>query len=367
LATRRVNMREAADLLGVSNEAIRKRVESGTLRSEVGEDGSRYVYLEAGRDEVIDEASTHEHALQERDALISDMVGELHDEVHYLREQLRQELERRSAEVERFQLTIRALTSANVSLSQRLHELEPPQGTPSDTQEVATGGAGDDSNEVRLDVEWSTFVVPRVEWLSLVAPIGPSVAAILFEVSLWGPAVVQRWFYAAAAFAMLPILIGLIYGRYRAKSSRIRRAIREREIEVARRSRAAAMPAEVPPDEVRAAVASGFRVAILTAGVSAVGNFLVRYLYELPDVVSPLDIVSPLLVLGSMVSAVFAAMLWIFSALFGIGLERQRMRRRNGEPTRRLDFPSILGFVGTLMTAVAGLIVAVWAAQITGG
>lgn len=360
-------MREAADLLGVSEVAIRKRVESGTLRSEVEEDGSRYVYLKAGHDEVIDEVPTDEHALHEHDALISEMVGELHDEVHYLREQLRQELERRSAEVERFQLTIRALTSANVSLSQRLQALEQPQGTPSDTQEVATGGAGDDSNEVRLDADWPTFVVPRVEWLSLVAPIGPSVAAILFEVSLWGPAVVQRWFYAAATFALLPAVIGFVYGRYRARSYRIRRVVRKREIEAARRSRVAAMPAEVPPDEVRAAIASGFRVAILTAGLSAGGDFLVRYLYELPDVVSPLDVISPLLVLGSMVSAVFAAMLWIFSALFGIGLERQRMRRRSGEPTRRLNFPGILAFVGTLITAVAGLIAAVWAVQVTGG
>src|SRR5215211_1402959 len=354
-------MREAADLLDVSNEAIRKRVVRGTLPSEVGEDGRRYVYLKAGRDEVIGEAPTHEHGLHEHDALISEMVGELHDELRYLREQLNQELERRSAEAKSFQLLIRALISANVSLIERLRTLEPPQGTPSVNQEVARDGAGDDANEVRLDAEWSTFVVPSVEWLSFVAPIGPSVAAILFEVSLWGPAVVQRWFYAATVFALLPTFIGFMYGRYRAKSSRIRSAIREREIEAARRSRAAAMPVEVPPDEVRAAIASGFRVAILTAGVSAGGDFLVRFLSNLPDVISPL------LVLGSMLSAVLAAMLWIFSALFGIGLERQRMRRQSGEPTRRRDFPSRLGLVGTLITAVAGLIAALWAAQIPGG
>ncbi len=356
MATQRVTMRQAAELLGVSKEAIRKRVVRGTLRSELGEDGRRYVYVEAARDEATDEALTHEH-----DVLISEMVGELHDELQYLREQLHQELERRTAEAERFQQTIRALTSANASLTERLRALEPPQGTPSLNQEVATDGAGDDSNEVRLDAEWSTFVVPSVEWLSFVAPIGPSVAAILFEVSLWGPAVVQRWFYAAAAFALLPTVIGFTYGRYRAKSSRIRSAIREREIEAARRSRAAAMPVEVPPDDVRAAIASGFRVAILTAGVSAGGDFLVRYLYGLPE------LISPLLVLASVVSAVFAAMLWIFSALFGIGLERQRAPRGNGEPTRRRDFPSRLGLVGTLITAVAGLIAALWAAQIPGG
>src|SRR5215216_330215 len=338
-----MSMREAAGLLGVSKEAIRKRVVRGTLPSEVGEDGRRYVYIEAERDVAAAEAPTHEH-----DVLISEMVEELHDELHYLREQLHQELERRSAEARSFQLTIRELTNANASLTERLRALEPPQGTPSVNHEVATDTSGDDSNEVPLDAEWSTFVVP-------------SVAAILFDVSLWGPAVVQRWFYAAAAFSLLPTVIGLTYGRYRAKSSRIRRAIREREIEAMSRSRAAAMPVEVPPDDVRAAIASGFRVAILTAGLSAGGDFLVRFLFNLPDVISPPR------VLGSMVSTVFAAMLWIFSALFGIGLERQRTRRQSGEPTRRLNFPSILGFVGTLITAVAGLIAAVWAAQISGG
>jgi hypothetical protein len=324
LATRRVTMREAADLLGVSKEAIRKRVVRGTLSSEMGEDGRRYVYVEAGRDLAAADVPTNEH-----DVLMAEMVGELHDELNYLREQLNQELERRSAEAKSFQLTIRALTSANASLTERLRALELPQGTTSVNQEVTTDGAGDDSNGVQLDAGWSTFAVPSVEWLVFVAPLGPSVAAILFEVSFWGPAVVQQWFYAATVFALLPIVFGFIYGRYRGKDSRIRHAIRERKIEAARRSRASAMPIEVPPDEVRAAITSGFVVAILTVGLSTGGDFLVRYLYGLPDVTS-------LLMLGSMASAVLAAMLWIFSALFGIRLERQRTRRRTGEPTRSL-------------------------------
>ena len=41
----RVTQREAAERLGVSVEAIRKRVARGTLRSDKGEDGRRYVYL----------------------------------------------------------------------------------------------------------------------------------------------------------------------------------------------------------------------------------------------------------------------------------------------------------------------------------
>jgi hypothetical protein len=61
-------MREAADILGVSKEAVRKRVIRGTLPSDTEGDGRRYVYLDAGG-----EASpTHE-----RDALISEMRGRI--------------------------------------------------------------------------------------------------------------------------------------------------------------------------------------------------------------------------------------------------------------------------------------------------
>jgi len=41
----RVTQREAAERLGVSVEAVRKRVKRGTLRSDKGQDGRRYVYL----------------------------------------------------------------------------------------------------------------------------------------------------------------------------------------------------------------------------------------------------------------------------------------------------------------------------------
>src|ERR687885_79526 len=42
---RRVHLSEAAELLGVSKDAIRMRVKRGTLRSEKGEDGRVYVWV----------------------------------------------------------------------------------------------------------------------------------------------------------------------------------------------------------------------------------------------------------------------------------------------------------------------------------
>jgi hypothetical protein len=94
--TRRVTLREAADILGISKEAVRKRVIRGTLRSETGEDGRRYVYLDTGGDEP----PTGE--LGAPQALIFEMRGRIED----LREQLQAE---RAAHAEARRLLAAAL------------------------------------------------------------------------------------------------------------------------------------------------------------------------------------------------------------------------------------------------------------------
>jgi hypothetical protein len=68
----RLTLRQAAARLGVSESAIRKRVERGTLRSDKGSDGRRYVYLATGADTVAD-VSSPSSATGERDALISEL------------------------------------------------------------------------------------------------------------------------------------------------------------------------------------------------------------------------------------------------------------------------------------------------------
>src|SRR5215211_6699106 len=47
LATRRVTLREAADILGLSKEAVRKLFFRITLRSDTCTDGRNYIYLES--------------------------------------------------------------------------------------------------------------------------------------------------------------------------------------------------------------------------------------------------------------------------------------------------------------------------------
>jgi hypothetical protein len=75
----RLTLRQAAYALGVSESAVRKRVERGTLRSDKGADGRRYVYLDTVADEGSDTSATHE-----RDALISSKE----ETIAVLREQL---------------------------------------------------------------------------------------------------------------------------------------------------------------------------------------------------------------------------------------------------------------------------------------
>jgi len=69
----RLTLRQAAAVLGVSESAVRKRVERGTLRSDKGPDGRRYVYLDLakpGADTMTDKGA-NASATGERDALIS--------------------------------------------------------------------------------------------------------------------------------------------------------------------------------------------------------------------------------------------------------------------------------------------------------
>jgi hypothetical protein len=107
----RVTMTEAAELLGMSRDAVRMRVRRGSLASEKGEDGRVYVFLEPDqeRDHPQAEDETSSSRLEEP------LIEELRDQVGYLREQLRREQDAH-AEARRI---IAALTA-------RIPEIEAP-------------------------------------------------------------------------------------------------------------------------------------------------------------------------------------------------------------------------------------------------
>jgi len=112
----RVTIREAAARLGVTEAAIRKRIQRGSLDKEMGEDGRVYVYVDLTQDTSHPESQIH------RDPLVEELIEELRDRVAYLE----RSLERRSVEAERYQQIVAGLTQTNNQLSARVLQLEAP-------------------------------------------------------------------------------------------------------------------------------------------------------------------------------------------------------------------------------------------------
>ena len=124
----RLTLRQAAAALGVSESAIRKRVARGTLRSDIGPDGRRYVYLDTVKDEGADAAP------YERNALISELRA--HNDT--LREQLEAE---RQAHAEARRII--------AGLVERIPSIAAPQ----EPSEVAEADEDPEQSEPRLDAE----------------------------------------------------------------------------------------------------------------------------------------------------------------------------------------------------------------------
>jgi hypothetical protein len=109
MSGRWVDLREAAELLDTSTEAVRKRAARGSLRSD-RQDGRVLVWVDEGRTEGGREAQVDREALLEsKDETIS-----------ILREQLRL----RAEEIQRRDVIISQLTQANAALAARVPELE---------------------------------------------------------------------------------------------------------------------------------------------------------------------------------------------------------------------------------------------------
>ncbi len=106
---RRVTMQEAAVELGLTVEAIRKRIQRGSILSDKGPDGRRYVYLEESHREVQSE--------------VAELAEELRDRVRSLERMLEQEREARTEERRRHDTLM-------AQLMQRIPEIEAPRGQP---------------------------------------------------------------------------------------------------------------------------------------------------------------------------------------------------------------------------------------------
>jgi hypothetical protein len=115
----RVTVAEAAARLGVKEQAIRKRIQRGTLAHDKDDDGRVYVYLD--RDGATDTGS---------DTGMDTLVQHLQDQIAYLRQ-----------EAEDWKEEARRKDTIIMSLTQRLPELQAPT-KPRAASDTAGEGTG---------------------------------------------------------------------------------------------------------------------------------------------------------------------------------------------------------------------------------
>ena len=118
MGRRRVDLKEAAELLDSTTEALRKTAKRGTLDSETGEDGWLYVWVDA---RVEDDPDRVDSRVDEGDDRVATEVGEARDQL----------IERMAGEIDHLRAQLEEAHEANrenrriiAGLVQRVPELE---------------------------------------------------------------------------------------------------------------------------------------------------------------------------------------------------------------------------------------------------
>jgi hypothetical protein len=127
----RLSVAEAARALGVTRDAIHKRISRGSIDHEKGLDGRFYVYVDTSTSEL--EASADKSIDDSKVEALERLLENQQDRISFLE----RELERRGDETERLHQIVAGLTRATAELSARLPELEAPT-EPSEPPETAT-------------------------------------------------------------------------------------------------------------------------------------------------------------------------------------------------------------------------------------
>jgi predicted DNA-binding protein YlxM (UPF0122 family) len=123
-STERLSVAEAARVLGVTRDAIHKRINRGSIEHEKGEDGRFYVYVDISTSDL--DTSTDESKDKSKVETLERLLENQQDRISFLE----RELERRGDETERLHQIVAGLTRATAELSARLPELEAPSEPP---------------------------------------------------------------------------------------------------------------------------------------------------------------------------------------------------------------------------------------------
>jgi excisionase family DNA binding protein len=143
----RVTIQEAARRLGVKEDAIRKRIQRGSMRHEKAEDGRVYVWVDATQYMTQDTR----HASQDTTQYTAqdERLEDLREQVGYLRRQLDEEREARR----RADTIIAQLARANEEQARTIRELEAPQDALENAESVEEAPEGAEPSSAQGGVQ----------------------------------------------------------------------------------------------------------------------------------------------------------------------------------------------------------------------
>ena len=152
----RATVAQAAQLLGITEGAVRKRVERGKLAADRTPDGRLIIYLDATTTDKTHD-TTHDRPRQSRG---DRYTRSLEEQVEYLRGQLDQE---RNASAELRQI-VAGLTQANAEQARTIREIEAPTSEAQEaTEDAETVEEEPESTEPRSGTRGSQEATERTE------------------------------------------------------------------------------------------------------------------------------------------------------------------------------------------------------------
>ena len=153
---RSVTVFEAAQILGISPEAVRARIKRGTLTKDKAPDGTVYVRLDAEQSQRI--AEELGNGMSDQPQLDGHLTDMLREQINAIRD----ELEDWKRETEDWKEEARRKDAIIMSLTQRIPELEsaredspqPRESPVSDSETEAEGAVPQESAEREIRQSW---------------------------------------------------------------------------------------------------------------------------------------------------------------------------------------------------------------------
>lgn len=152
----RLTVAEAARRLGVSSEAVRKRIKRGTVEHDQDEGGLTYVYVE------VDNPGPNPSPDEVGNPHLERLLQNQEQEIEYLRRQLNAEREAHSETRE----ARRRADHIIAALTERIPELEAPPQSAQEAESVAEEASGDKSRAeaFKEHTEPDSVVSERCPW-----------------------------------------------------------------------------------------------------------------------------------------------------------------------------------------------------------